>query len=49
MYDEIVKTVSLTYDEIEIILDVLNIRKEMCVSLSETITIDELIDKFSKK
>lgn len=49
MYDEIVKTVSLTYDEIEIILDVLNIRKEMCVSLSETITMDELIDKFSKK
>lgn len=49
MYDEIVKTVSLTYDEIEILLDILNIRKEMCVSLSETITVDELIDKFSKK
>lgn len=49
MYDEIVKTVSLTYDEIEILLDVLNIRKEMCVSLGETITVDELIDKLSKK
>lgn len=49
MYDEIVKTVSLTYDEIEILLDILNIRKEMCVSLSETITVNELIDKFSKK
>lgn len=48
MYDEIVKTVSLTYDEIEILLDVLNIRKEMCSSLGETITVDNLIDKISK-
>ena len=47
-YDAIIKTVGLTYDEIEVLLELLNLRRDTCVSLSELITIDNLRDKIIK-
>lgn len=45
LYDEIVKSVDLTADEIEILVDILSYRLAQCVSLGEEITVRELLEK----
>lgn len=45
LYDEIVKSVDLTADEIEILVDILSYRLAQCVSVGEEITVQELLDK----
>lgn len=49
MYDEIVNSIELTCDETEVLLELLNARKDTCVGLSERITLDNLIDKIQSK
>ena len=41
MYDEVVKTIDLTSDEVEILIDVLSYRQAQCVSVGEEITVQE--------
>lgn len=45
MYDEIVKTIDLTSDEVEILIDALSYRLAQCVSVGEEITVRGLLDK----
>ena len=45
MYDEVVKTVDLTSDEVEILIDILSYRLAQCVSIGEEITVRELLEK----
>lgn len=47
MYDEEVKIVGLSSDEVEILKEVLNNRLESCFLLGEEITIQELIEKLN--
>lgn len=44
-YDEIIKSVDLTVDEIEILVDILSYRLAQCVSVGEEITVGELLEK----
>lgn len=45
MYDEIVKTINLTSDEVEVLVDLLSYRLAQSVSVGEEITVRELLDK----
>ncbi len=45
MYDEVVKTINLTSDEVEILIDALSYRLAQCVSVGEDITVRELLEK----
>ena len=45
MYDEIVKAIDLTSDEVEILIDTLSYRLAQCVSVGEEITVRELLEK----
>ena len=45
MYDETVKTIDLTSDEVELLVDILSYRLAQCVSIGEEITVRELLDK----
>lgn len=45
MYDETVKTIDLTIDEIDILKELLYYRLDRCVSIGEEITVKELLDK----
>lgn len=45
MYDENVKTIDLTSDEIEVLIDVLSYRLSQCVSVGEEITVRGLLEK----
>lgn len=47
MYDEDVKILALTNDEVEVLKEVLSNRLESCYSLGEEITIKELIEKLN--
>lgn len=47
MYDEDVKILALTQDEIDVLKEALSNRLESCYSLGETITIQELIEKLN--
>ena len=45
LYDEIVKAIDLTSDEVEILIDTLSYRLAQCVSVGEEITVRELLEK----
>jgi hypothetical protein len=45
LYDEVVKTINLTSDEVEILIDALSYRLAQCVSVGEDITVRELLEK----
>ena len=45
MYDETVKPVELTTDEIDILRELLSYRLDRCGSIGEEITVKELLDK----
>lgn len=45
LYDEVVKIIELTSDEVEILIDVLSYRLAQCVSVGEEITVRELLEK----
>lgn len=45
MYDENVKTINLTSDEIEILKELLEERQDKCVSIGESVTIETLLEK----
>ena len=45
MYNEIVKSVDLTDDEIDILKELLSYRLDECVSVGEEITVKELLEK----
>jgi hypothetical protein len=45
LYDEIVKTIDLTSDEVEILIDTLSYRLAQCMSVGEEITVRELLEK----
>lgn len=45
MYDEIVKSVELTDDELTILKELLSYRINECVSIGEEITVKELLRK----
>lgn len=45
MYDEIVKSVDLTDDEMTILKELLFYRLDQCVSIGEKITVKELLEK----
>ena len=47
MYDEDVKIIALTNDEIEVLKEALSNRLDSCYSVGETITIEELIEKLN--
>lgn len=47
MYDEEVKIIALSSDEIDVLKEVLNIRLESCYSLGEQVLIEELIEKLN--
>lgn len=47
MYDEDVKILALTQDEIDVLKEALSNRLESCYSLGEQITIEELIEKLN--
>mgnify|MGYP006865393146 CR=1 FL=1 len=46
LYDEIVKSVDLTDDELTILKELLFYRLDQCVSIGEEITVKELLEKF---
>lgn len=46
MYDENVKTINLTSDEVELLKDLLFYRLDRCVSVGEEFVVKELMDKF---
>lgn len=45
MYDENVKTINLTSDEVELLKELLFYRIDRCVSIGEEIVVEELMDK----
>ena len=45
LYNENVKTVDLTADEVDIIKELLSYRLDQCISISEEITVNDLLDK----
>lgn len=45
LYDEIIKTVNLTCDEVEILVDALSYRLAQCVAVGEEITVQALLEK----
>lgn len=45
LYDEIVKSVDLTDDEITILKELLFFRLDRCVSIGEEITVKDLLEK----
>lgn len=45
MYDEVVKNVDLTADEIELLITLLESEVDNCLTVGEEITINELIEK----
>ena len=45
MYDEIVKNVDLTTDEIELLITLLESEIDNCLTAGEEITVNELIEK----
>lgn len=45
MYDETIKTVNLTCDEVEILVDALSYQLAQCVSVGEEITVQALLEK----
>lgn len=45
LYDEIVKSVDLTNDELTIFKELLSYRLDKCVSIGEEITMKELLKK----
>ena len=47
MYDEDVKIIALSNDEVEVLKEALSNRLESCYSLGEEITIKELIEKLN--
>ncbi len=47
MYDEIVKSIDLTNDEIEILKELLFYRLDQCISVGEEITVKELLEKLN--
>ena len=47
MYDEIVKSVELTSDEIDILKELLFYRLDQCVSTGEEITVRDLLEKLN--
>lgn len=48
MYDEIVKSVDLTDDELTILKELLFYHLDQCVSVGEEITVKELLGKLEK-
>lgn len=48
MYDEDIKTVTLTADEINILKELLFYRLDTCVSVGEEITVRDLLDKVNR-
>lgn len=47
LYDENVKTINLTFDEMEILKELLFYRLNQCVSIGEEIAVKELLDKLN--
>lgn len=47
MYDEIIKTVELTDDELSIIKELLFYRLDQCISIGEEITVKDLLEKLN--
>lgn len=45
MYDENVKTINLTSDEMELLKELLFYRLDRCISVGEEIVVKELMDK----
>lgn len=45
LYDEIVKSVDLTDDELTILKELLTYRSDECVSIGEEITVKDLLKK----
>ena len=45
MYDEIVKSVDLTNDELAILKELLFYRLDKCISIGEEITVRDLLEK----
>lgn len=45
LYDENIKTINLTSDEIDILNELLFYRLDKCVSIGEKITVRDLLDK----
>ena len=48
LYDKIVKSVDLTDDELTILKELLFYRLDECVSISEEITVRDLLEKLEK-
>ncbi|WP_170313462.1 hypothetical protein [Lacrimispora amygdalina] len=44
-YDEIIKTVNLTDDEITLLKEILEVRQDKCISVGEVMTIETLLEK----
>lgn len=47
LYDENVKAINLTSDEVDILIELLSYRLDRCVSVGEEITVKELLNKLS--
>lgn len=47
LYDEIIKTVDLTCDEINILKELLFCQLDKCISIGEELTIKTLIEKLN--
>jgi len=45
LYDECLKTINLTSDEVELLGELLFYRLDKCVSIGEEITVRDLLDK----
>jgi len=45
LYDEIVKSVDLTSDEVDLLNELLSYRLDKCVSIGEEITVKDLLNK----
>ena len=45
LYDEIVKEVALSADEVDLIIDLLASYQDRCLSVGEEITVQELLHK----
>lgn len=48
MYDEIVKTVSMSSDEVDLLVTLLDSEVDNCLSVGEEITVKELLNKLLK-
>ncbi len=45
VYDEVIMSVDLTYDEVDLLSELLSCHLDQCVSVGEEITVKELLGK----